>query len=187
MIISFIGNCQSVALCILLQRLLRRKPYLVVWLLYGDEFKEHDWSLKCMNSITDYEASLEKITISDVIIFQEINKKKSSFSNEETLQQIKKSSCTLIKFPSIFFHYDCYDKSLIELQNRETINNVTIQVSQIINKYKTKILMHTYNHPNIFLYLEILKEICTLLNIDFFTKEEYSKLIDNKVDIGLPG
>jgi dTDP-4-dehydrorhamnose 3,5-epimerase len=73
MIISFIGNCQTIALCILLQRLLRKKPYLIVWLLYGDEFKEHDWSLKCMNSFTEYEESLEQIKLSDVIIFQEIN------------------------------------------------------------------------------------------------------------------
>jgi len=187
MIISFIGNCQTIALCILLQRLLRKKPHLIVWLLYGDEFKEHDWSQKCMNTMIEYEESLEQIKLSDVIIFQEINKNKSLFSNEETLRKMKKSTCTLIKLPSIFFHYDNYDKSLIDLQNREAINNVTIRVSQIINKYKTETLMLTYNHPTMFLYLEILTEICTLLNIDFFTKEEYSKLIDNKVDIGLPG
>lgn len=187
MIISFIGNCQTIALCILLQRLLRKKPYLIVWLLYGDEFKEHDWSHICMNSFTEYEESLEQIKLSDVIIFQEINKNKSLFSNEETLRQMKKSTCTLIKLPSIFFHYDNYDNSLIELQNREIINNVTIRVSQIINKYKTETLMLTYNHPSMFLYLEILKEIFLLINIDFFNKEEYSKFIDDKFDIGLPG
>ena len=186
MIISFIGNCQTIALCILLQRLLRKKPYLIVWLLYGAEMKEHDWSHICMNSFTEYEESLEQIKLSDVIIFQEINKNKSLFSNEETLRQMKKSTCTLIKLPSIFFHYDNYDKSLVELQNREIINNVTIRVSQIINKYKTETLMLTYNHPSMFLYLEILKEICLLINIDFFNKEEYSKFIDDKFDIGLP-
>jgi hypothetical protein len=187
--IAFIGNCQMVSLCYFLQQLLsENKNFTIKWCLYGDNFKAHiaEWSQKCKNKIINYEQSLEYIKICDFIIYQDISSEKSFFSNEETLTKIKKIDCKLIKMPSIFFEYSSYDTSLKELIKRETNKNVDIKVSQIIDKYKPRVLMLTNNHPKTFLFLEIMKEICKILNIEFFSQQKYRQYLNNPNYMGLP-
>lgn len=187
--IAFIGNCQTVSLCFFLQKLLVRKPnYIVKWCLYGDEFTAYvsNWSEKCRHKIVNYDESLEYIKICDYVIYQEISKEKSVFSNEDVLTQIKKNDCKLIKMPSIFLEYSSYEASLKELITRETDKNVDIKVSQIIHRNKPKKVMLTKNHPNTFLFLEIIKEICNFLNIEFFDQRSYSHFVNNPNYMELP-
>ena len=176
--ITFIGNCQTLSLCFYLQQLLKNNNN-IYWIVYGDEFKRvlGGWSNKCKNKILDYEKSLEQIKISDIIIYQEISTTKSLLSNKKLLQEIKKDSCKLIVIPCTYLDYTNYDNSIIDLQNRENENNVDIKVSVILNKYKNTKLMLSKNHPNTFLFLEIIKELCLLLNIEFFKDVEYKKFI----------
>jgi hypothetical protein len=187
--IAFIGNCQTVSLCFFLQQLLSiNKNYLVKWCLYGDEFKAHvsKWSDKCKNKIIDYNKSLEYIKICDLIVYQDISQKKSFFSNEETLTKIKKMECKLIKMPYIFLEYSSYESSLKELIRRENLKNVDIKVSHYFEKHKEDILMLTKNHPNTFLFLEIIKEICKILNIEFFSQRKYAHYLNNPNYMELP-
>ena len=193
MYITFIGNCQTVGLCIYFQDILKNDTS--SWLLYGEEFHGHivqKWTEKCHNKIMEYEKSIEQIKNSDVIIFQEIVKEKSLFSNTETLKSLKKESCKIIKIPSINLDYDNYDESLKELQERENMNNVDIKVSTIFEKYRLKNaekkLMFTSNHPKTLLFLEILNEIFLLLNIESLSLE-MENCIDYKNNenyVGLP-
>jgi len=171
-----------------MQKLLKYKNYYVCWLLYGDEFKIHltEWSHKCNNKILDYETSLIKIAESDVIIFQEIIKEKSSFSNLETLQNLKKTTCRLIKMPSIYLDYNNYAYSLQELNKREIEKNADIKVSRIINYHKKFRLMITNYHPNTFLFLEIIKILCTMLKMSFFNFKEYLEFMKNNNYMNLP-
>ena len=188
--IAFIGNCQTISLCFFLQQLLVRnkKNYQVKWCLYGDKFKAHlaKWSEKCNHKIIDYDQSIEYIKICNFIIYQDISKEKSTFSNVDILTKIKKEDCKLIKMPSIFFEYSSYDNSLEELIQKETNLNVDIKVSQIIDKHKPNILMLTKNHPKTFLFLEIMKEICKFLNIEFFDQRLYLHYMNNPNYMGLP-
>lgn len=46
--------------------------------------------------------------------------------------------------------------------------------------------MLTRDHPNTFLFLEIMKILCNLLNIDFFTEEQYNFFMENQNYMGLP-
>jgi hypothetical protein len=187
--VAFIGNCQTVSLCFFLQQLLAiNKNYLVKWCLYGDDFKAHvsKWSDKCKNKIIDYNKSLEYIKICDFIIYQDISKEKSTFSNEDILTNIKKEDCKLIKMPSIFLEYSSYEASLEELIKRETAKNVDIHVSQIIDRNKPRALMLTKNHPNTFLFLEILKEICKIMDIEFFSQRKYAHYVNNLNYMELP-
>lgn len=169
--ITFIGNCQTASLCFYFQQLLGE--FNIKWVLYGDEFKPHlhEWSNKVKHKIIDYDIVIDVIKHSDVIVFQEIRKEKSQFSNTETLEAIKKESCRLIKIPSIYLDYSNYDHSISELKQREIINNVDISVSNIFEKYREYHMMLTNVHPNTFLFLEIVDEICRLLNINAFSKE----------------
>jgi len=187
--ITFIGNCQTLSLCFYLQQLLKNKNCNIRWISYGEEFNRHlcEWSDKCTNKILHYgDEAIEQIKISDFIIFQEISFGNSHFSNTTKLSQLKKNSCRLIKMPSIYLDYDNYDTSLIELQKRERENKVDIKVSLILEKFKPTNLLLTVNHPSSFLFMEIMKELCVLLNIEFFGEEEYNKFIQNKNYMNLP-
>lgn len=187
--IAFIGNCQMVSLCFFLQQLLSsNKNFVVRWCLYGDKFKAHlaHWSKKCKDKIIDYNHSLEYIKICDYIIYQDISINNSTFSNEDVLSKIKKIDCKLIKMPCIFIDYSSYDISLKELIRRETEKNVDIKVSEIIDNYKEHVLMLTINHPKTFVFLEIIREICKILNIRFFDKRRYIHYVSNPNYMELP-
>ena len=172
--ITFIGNCQTVSLCFYFQKLLEGTNHNASWVLIAEWFKQFldEWSEKCTNKILDYNESIERIKSSNFIIFQEIVEEKSSICNTNMLNQLKKESCILIKIPSIYFDYSNYDMSLSQLEQREVKNNVDIKVSTIINKHKdTKLLLIVW-HPNTFLFLKIVREICLLLKIDYFSREK---------------
>ena len=97
-----------------------------------------------------------------------------------------------ITYSFINLDYDNYDESLKELQERENMNNVDINVSTIFEKYRLKNaekkLMFTSNHPKTLLFLEILNEIFLLLNIESLSLE-MENCIDYKNNenyVGLP-
>jgi hypothetical protein len=144
------------------------------------------WSDKVKNKIVDYDLSNNIIQTSDIIIYQEISKEKSLFCNTELLQAIKKESCRLIKIPSMYFNYSNYNNSMEELIGREIKNNVDITISDIYEKYRDRNLMNTVNHPNTFLFLEVVDKLCSLLNIDTFSKNQTDIFLQNNNYMELP-
>ena len=112
--ITFIGNCQPLALCFYFQQLLNKNNN-IFWISYGEDFNQHigGWSVKCKNKIIDYDNSIQKIKDSDVIVYQNVDIDKSPFSNAKTLREITKSSCKIIQIPSIYLIYDDFDNSKI--------------------------------------------------------------------------
>ena len=188
--ITFIGNCQTISLCFYFQQLLNQNNN-IYWVLYGEEFKtlangRDNWLKKCKNKIMDYNNSIRQIKNSDIIIYQNIDVNKSLFSNTSALKEIMKSSCKLIKIPSIYLLYHDFDNSIKELVNRENKNSVDIKVSNILYKYKDEILMLTSNHPKTFLFMEIIKLLCNLLNLNFFTEEQYNNFLRDSNYAKLP-
>lgn len=186
MIITFIGNCQTVSLCFFFQQLLPSTD--VVWVMYGNEFQQHlvSYSIKCKNKILDYSKCIERVKNSDIIIYQEICEEKSIFCNSAKLEELKKSSCRLIKIPSIHLDYSKYDLSIKELQTREVEKKVDIPVSNIFEKHREKTLMLTIWHPNTFLFLELMKDICLFLEIDFFSEEQTNEFLKKNNYMELP-
>lgn len=190
MILTFIGNCQTIGLCYYFQQLLKNSNYDIYWVLYGDSFGYNKttalWSSKCKNQILNYDIINDIISKSDIIIYQEIDLSKSVFSNENTLKKMVKKKCKLIKIPCVYLIYDDYDNSIKELIKRENKNNVDLKVSIIFDKYRNKNMMLTNDHPNTFLFLEIVKELCKLLKFDFFKKEQCDIFLQNENYMGLP-
>ena len=186
--ITFIGNCQTLSLCFFFQQLLENQNYSIYWISYDDEFNEHvqDWADKCDNKIFFEDEAIERIEESDIIIYQEIGLDKSAFSNREKLLEIKKETCKLITVPSIRFDYNDYEKSINKLIIRENTKNTDIKVSNIFNKFKKYKLMLSQRHPKTSLFLEMVKELCKLLDIPFFTKEKYKTFIENNNFMELP-
>jgi len=185
MIIAFIGNCQTASLTFYFQQLLDCN---IQWLLYGEEFRGHltAWSDKVKNKVLDYNISLDIIKNSDFIIYQEICKEKSEFSNSETLNSIKKDACILIKIPSIYLDYSDYDNSIEELKKREIQNSVDITVSDIFENNRDKILLRGLWHPTTFLFLEIIDKICKLMNIDTFSSNTKETFLQDDNYMALP-
>lgn len=183
--ITFIGNCQTASLCFYFQQLLDCN---IKWVLYGDEFRIHlgGWIDKVKNKIINYDESIDVIKKSDIIIYQEISKDKSLFYNTEILQLIKKDFCKLIKIPSIYLEYKNYDISIQLLKEREIINKVDIKVSDIFLKFREYQLMITSNHPNTFLFLEIINKLCKLLNIDTFSELKRNIFLQDNNYMKLP-
>ena len=120
------------------------------------------------------------------IIYQEIGLDKSAFSNTQKLLEIKKETSRLITVPSIRFDYNDYEKSINKLIIRENKKNTDIKVSNIFNKFKKYKLMLSQRHPKTSLFLEMVKELCKLLDIPFFTKEKYKTFIENNNFMELP-
>ena len=178
--ITFIGNCQPLALCFYFQQLLNKNNN-IFWISYGEDFNQHigGWSVKCKNKIIDYDNSIQKIKDSDVIVYQSVSVEKSRFSNTKTLRELMKSSCKLIQIPSIHLIYSDFDNSIKELIDRENDNNVDIRVSKIFYYHRNINLMITCWHPNTFLFLKLVKIICDLIKCNFFTKEQCNKFLKN--------
>jgi len=187
--ITFIGNCQTVGLCFYFQKMLNsRSLYNVAWVSYGEDITQHlgNWSLKCENKITDYENSIQRIKDSDVIVYQNVAVEKSLFSNTQTLRKIKKNTCKIIQIPSIYLIYDDFENSIVELIRRENKNNVDVRVSKILMKFRHENLMLTSWHPSTFLFLEITKELCKMINLTFFRQGIYNYLLKNSNYMELP-
>jgi len=183
--ITFIGNCQMLSLCFYFQQLLPEST--ISWCLYGDEFRPHvvKYSDKCKNKILDFDKSIEQIKQSQIILYQEIAKEKSPFSNSITLHELAPTA-QFIKLPSIYLEYAKYDTSIIELEKRELEKEVDIKVSEIFNKYRTQTLMLTVFHPNTFLFLEVVKEICERLKIDYFSEDQRKRFLEKNNYMELP-
>jgi hypothetical protein len=185
--ITFIGNCQTASLCFYFQQLLKQNNN-IHWILYGEEFRQHlgEWSEKIKNKVLDYDTSIQIIKESDYIIYQNIDKSKSLFCNTTTLRDMTKSSCKLIQMSSIKLEYNDFDNSIKNLIDRENKNNVDIRISDILYNFRNKNLMLSINHPNTFLFMEIIKLLCNLLNYDFFTEEQYNNFLKNDNYMELP-
>jgi hypothetical protein len=187
MIITFIGNCQTATLCFYFQQLLVNCH--CQWILFGDGFKPAlgEWIDKVKNIILDHKnLGIDTIKNSDIIIHQEIIEDKSLFCNTESLNMNKKESCILIKIPNIYLNYSQYNNSLENLKYRENINKVHIKVSNIFIKYKDRHLMNTISHPNTFMFLEVVDEICKILNIDSFSKSQRDMFLEDNNYMKLP-
>jgi hypothetical protein len=188
--ITFIGNCQKVSLCFYFQQLLNSSDYNICYIVSNKEFISNlgDWSDKCINKITNECEAIQRIKDSDIIIYRDFRIETSKYSNTTTLKKIKKISCKLINIPYISLGNAHCDYSIKKLINEENIHNVDIKVSDILYKFQhTNIkLMLSLSHPTTFLFMEIVKNICTLLNLEFFTEEQYNKFLENENYMKLP-
>jgi hypothetical protein len=186
MIVTFIGNCQTLAICFYLQQLSVNDD--IGWVMYSEDFLPNvtQWSEKIKNKILNIDDAIERVKISDFIIYQEINIEKSIFSNFNYLQSVKQERCRLISMSSIYIDFADWHASLREMKKREDSNNVLIRVSDLIEAFPDEPTMISVVHPSTFLFMKILKEICLLINIPFFSDDASAIFLEYNNYIGLP-
>ena len=78
------------------------------------------------------------------------------------------------------------DISIKELRRRELENKVDLIISDILEKYRDTNHMLTIHHPNTFLFLEIVNEICKIINIDTFSENKRNIFLQNPNYMNLP-
>jgi len=89
------------------------------------------------------------------------------------------------------FKYNDNDPSLFEgMLIREHKNNVDIRATDIINKHPGKIVSTSvkypghHNNPNAFYFLEVMREICTRWDWDYYSDEQYQTLLEEGYPFG---
>jgi len=185
--ITFIGNCQTLSLCFYFQKMLDDNYY-VSWI--ASYKNAYEWGSNLLkdrvkNKIFDYDEAINIIKKSDIIIWQNIIEGKSKICNSIFLSSIN-NKCRLIQLPSIYLIYDNFDNSIKELITRENKNKVDIKVSDIFLKFRDKNLMLTKNHPNTFLFMEVIKKLCQTLNFNFFSDNDYNNFLKDNNFVKLP-
>lgn len=174
--ISLIGNCQTAALCKFLRELPNHNE--CFWLCFDQEWTNGNWvnnkkiwgETQIKYHIFDYDICMNKLKNADIIIYQ------PNFLHNNIVNKIYTNNKTLcITLSPIFITNIDY------MIQKETKYDTTIKITNIINNNKDKKLyIKQDNHPTIFLILEIVKQICLLANMDFFSESAYNKLLLNQ-------
>lgn len=193
--IAFIGNCQMVSLCFFLQNILQNNEnYNICYISYDDSFIVHltEWSHKCKNKIINYQEGIDFLRNCDYVFYQNIKDTTSAYFNKSSIHSYIKPTTMTISISSIHVELNDYDATIKELERRDNDFNNTIKVSAIIkdcieNKNKQiHDLLITIHHPTTFLFMEILIQICSYLNIPFYDENIYLNMIKDYNIMDLP-
>ena len=182
--IGFVGNCQANALCWYFRKLLQSDFYWVNGVFGKDNPYINDQNRfldQPKFNIDDHELGIRYLKSCDVIIYQKIKPERNAYFNYLKIEQEYSNKKTkLISFPHIVFNEETGDYK--EMVIREEKNNVSIRASQIIRSNQKNQLMvrgiKNFDYPTAFFFLEIIKAILTILDIqlDEKTYSHYLKL-----------
>lgn len=183
--ITLLGNCQTKALTWYIQQLNSQFDSQWVCIEMLDSSKwAHDPSFKGKDIpvITDINKGISRIKASDLVIFQHIKPESSEHFNYKKL----KSYLTKIESISIssMFYDEKYPEYLAGMILRAKKLNIDIPAHKIIEKYGPKITMQQENHPHVFYFLELVREICMKTGWNYYSEEQYNKYLKEGYPFG---
>lgn len=181
--IGFVGNCQAIALCWYFRRLVKNNCYFVNSVFIGERYPRNEdiFLDQTRYNIYDQDEGIKYLKSCKVIVYQKIKPTTHEVFNYKKIEEYASSDAKLISFPTIW--YNDQDKDISSMQDREVKLNISLKVSEIISRNLNRKLMITENctkpdHPNSYLFLEIVREICNIINVNFFNKEDYFKYLN---------
>jgi hypothetical protein len=182
--ITLFGNCQTKALTWYVEQL--NENFDVKWICV-DFFNDYPWALnknfkgKDIPIIFDENESLKRLKDSDYIIFQHISVQKCNYNVYEIKKHHK--NVELISISSMFYDTDHpeYLEGMIERANEF---NIDIPAHTIIEKHGSKITMQQKNHPHVFYFLELVREICAKTGWDYYSEEQYNQYLKEGYPFG---
>jgi hypothetical protein len=62
--------------------------------------------------------------------------------------------------------------------------NIDIPAHKIIKKYGCKITMQQENHPHVFYFLELVREICTKTGWNYYSEKQYNQYLKEGYPFG---
>jgi len=193
--IATTGSCQAMVISWYMRQLF---PQCQAKWICPEIFK--DWELdfeksthfkdQIDNNIWDNEEGIAYIKDADYIIYQKIEPRTSKLFNYDKIESYKNSNAKTVSLT--YFLHSPTDLSLIKgMIERESNLLPDIKVSDIILNHpkKDEFKFNKVGNPpgahcNSTLFLEIVREICKILNFEFFNKEEYDRIEKQKYPFG---
>ena len=182
--ISLIGNCQTKALTWYIQQLdpsfdvewICIEPFLPYW---GPNRR---FNGKPIPVISDIKKGIERVKCSDYIIYQHTKTSTSKAYNPTELKKHAKIA-KLISISSFFYDPE-EPKYFNGMKQRAKENNVDIPAHKLIEKHGSKITVAKYNHPHVFYFLELVREICEFVGWDYYSDHQYNQYYDRGYPFG---
>lgn len=193
--IATTGSCQAMAIAWYMRQL--NPQYQVKWIC-PEIFRNWESSIpdakyfkdQLYHNIWDHEEGVAYLKDADCIIYQKIEPRTSPLFNYDKIESYKKSNAKTVSLTYII--HSPTDLSLINgMIERESNLLPDIKVSDIILNHpkKNEFKFNKDGNPpgahcNSTLFLEIVREICNLLNFEFFNEEEYARIEKQKYPFG---
>ena len=184
--ITLLGNCQTKALSWYIQQL--DPSFNVKWICieiflpnWGPLSKFKD---KPINVITETQEAIKTLKSSDYVIFQPLKTETSENYNPDQLKKYT-SRGKLISISSMFYQpKDPEQKLLNGMIERAKKFNIDIPAHKIIEKHGPKIRMEKINHPRVFYFLELVREICSKTGWNYYSDEQYNQYLKEGYPFG---
>lgn len=185
--VTLLGNCQTKALSWYIQQL--NQTFDVQWIMI-QRFAPTYWAPepffegKPVNVITDLQEATKALQSSDYVIFQHIEPTISKNYNFGKLKTYVKKS-KLISITSMRYQPDDPDQENLKgMIERERLLNIDVRASKIIEKHGSKITMKEANHPHVYYFLELVREICAKTGWDYYSNEQYNRYLQEGYPFG---
>ena len=183
--ITLLGNCQTKALAWYIQQINSQLD--VKWICI-EPFKRNDWANqsvfrgKPIDVITCVRESITRLNVSDVVIFQHIAPTTSANFH---YNQLKKHAAKATLLSTSSFLFDPQEPSYLQgMIQRAVDGDIDISAPDLIERHGSKIIAISYNHPNVFYFMEVVREICSRVGCNFYCDEQYQMFIDEGYPFG---
>ena len=184
--VTLLGNCQTKALSWYIEQL--DPSFDVKWICMENLLKQN-WGNpyfrgKPVNTITDIQQGIKALKLSDYVIFQHIKRPTSKNYN---LGQLKKhtSKGKLMSISSLVYDpSDPTQQYLKGMIKRAQELNIDIPAHKMIEKHGSKITMQQKNHPHVFYFLELVREICAKTGWNYYSDEQYDEYLKEGYPFG---
>ena len=193
MIITTLGNCQTMALCKYIRILkpeadakfcsvFQSNPWTSDRQLFGDQVD---------HVIYDMHEKKRRLIDSDFVLYQAMALKRAGDKQltQPGLRETNQQNVTQRQLSITSFMLKDEDRAgtFEGMLTREHKNNIDIRATDIINKHPGLVKNTnntTGNHPNAFYFLEVMREICTRWDWDYYSDEQYEQLIEQGYPFG---
>lgn len=182
--ITLLGNCQTKALTWYIQQL--NSNFDVRWVCieaFNGTWGHHtSFNDKDIPVIVNVNESISRLKKSDLVIFQHVREGFSKSFNYKKLNSYL-ANVQSISINSMFYDTDHpeYLEGMIERANEF---NIDIPAHTIIEKHGSKITMQQKNHPHVFYFLELVREICIKTGWDYYSEEQYNQYLKEGYPFG---
>lgn len=185
--ISLLGNCQTKALTWYIQQL--DASFDARWICIEKFLKNwgpHSrFAGKSINVITDNQEAIKHLKSSDYVICQPVLERTSWNYN---INQLKKyvSRNKLILINSFWYlpKLKHPENGLQGMIDRAEEFNIDIPAHKIIEKHGSKIKVQQKNHPRVFYFLELVREICSRTGWNYYSDKQYNKYLKEGYPFG---
>lgn len=184
--ITLFGNCQTKALSWYIEQL--DQSFDVQWIcierFIGERWVLREkWNGKSFKDqpkvIANTQEAIKRLQSSDYVIYQNIKKESSDNYNARQLQK-HVTDGKLLSISSMFYDPDDPREVMLKgMIERAEEYNIDIPAHKIIEKHGSKITMKSgkNHHPQIFYFLELVREICIKTGWNYYSNKQYKQFL----------